>query len=250
MARKKLTRLAAFKLVRALKESKKIGFIKREDVDDDQVYGVVSGTAGDATVKFADGDMLVGPFASVDDAKAALGPDAVTVGGKGGASDLPPGDEVLMDDDDAALGDPMTEKRIRSNMLRMRKGVVERIRAKVKADILKESESLDVVTDVKDGTAADEAGAGVADIKGGIASFVTDMNAGDNTNLISAGKDSDSDPDAENSNANILEKLVNVHEVGTKAKVDTGIVEAIRNGKAVVNGIEYEIKTHIFKRLA
>jgi hypothetical protein len=260
MKKRNLSRMEAFKLVRKLKESKKaVKFLKVEDAQADETYAVVSPEGGDATVTFKNGEMLVGPFSSPEAAQAELGADVQLVTGDaddGAVSPVPDDlagnpagdDEVLLDDEG---GDAMTEKQIKSNLLRMRKQVVESISKRVKADILRESEALDIETDAKAGDAAKEDGAGTLDNKGQIASFVNAADTGSTDTSI----DADQSASAKNIDQNVMEaragQLVNVFERGTMKKVDTGMVESSGKGQVKMSGGDsYDINTYTFQVLA
>lgn len=262
---KKLTKMEAFRIVRSLKESKTpIRFYKKEDSEEGAVYAVVTPDGGEMSVTFdpSNGDLLIGPFSSEDAAKAAVGDDVVTVAGVEGGGDVEPmepaaeEDEVLanLDQNKSDIGDTMTEtqKKIRSNMLRLRKNVVESISKRVKADILRESELLDIDTDIKDGTAATDLAAGALD-SGKVASFVNDADTGS----TDTSADATQDPAAKNIDANILEgaltkgQLVNVYDRKTGAKVDTGMVESIKSNKVKLGeSDEYSASDYRFHVLA
>jgi hypothetical protein len=268
---RKLTKMEAFKLVRKLKESKQaIKFYKKEDAEEGEVYAVVTPDGGELSVTFQDGDLLVGPFSSDDAAKAAVGDDVVTVAGADGGGDVEPieSDDLGLDGGmtDDILASPennsdmddtkMTEaqKKIRSNMLRLRRNVVEAIQKRVKSDILRESEALDIETDVKTGDAVTDDAAGALDHQGGqIASFVNAADTGSTDLKVDASQDAD----APNSDANLLEQsigkgnLVNVFDRKTNAKVDTGMVESITAGKVKISeSDEYDVRSYRFQVLA
>jgi hypothetical protein len=235
MKKRKLTRLEAFQAVKSLKESKKaIKFVKLEDVGEAEVFAVVTPSAGGAEVKFQDGDMLVGPFASEEEAQEQLGTDVqLVVGDEGGAAVTEVEYEEMPENEEMETKMKTEMKKPQSNMLRLRKQVVESIHAKVKADILRESEALDVETDVKSGEASTDAAAGATDLSKTAAS-VNAEDLGSNDNKV----DADQSADAKNSDANLLEnapqagQLVNIIDRKTNSKVDTGIVESVK-GKEV-----------------
>lgn len=244
--KKSLSKAAAFRAVRKLNESKKgsVKFLKVEDAEEGETYAVVSPDGGEATVTFDNGQLLVGPFSSPEAAQAELGPDVQLVTGDADGGAVSPAKET----------DPLlaTEgKNMKPNLMRMRRQVAESIRKQVKADILRESEALDVDSDVKNGDASTEGAAGALDANGGqIASFINDRDTG-STNLDVP---TDSDPAADNSDDNLIEartgQLVNVVDVRTGKKVDTGMVESI-SGKSVKIGEElYESKNYKFHVLA
>jgi hypothetical protein len=220
---RKITRVEAFKLVRGVKESKNpVRFVKLEDVEEGEVYGVVTPDAGDATVKMVDGDLLVGPFSSPEEAREAMGDDVALVSGEGGGevSEVPAGEEQVLID----KGMNESEKKVRSNLMRMRRNVVESLAARVKKDIQRESETLDVDTDVKPGQGSTEDAAGALDsptLKGKVGD---PKDTGPNA---LKGVDADQDPSAQNSDSNLLEcskgQFVKVVDENGK-QVDSGIV--------------------------
>jgi len=240
--KKTLSKLAALRAVRKLNESKRgsVKFLKVEDAEAGEVYAVVSPDGGEATVTFDDGQMLIGPFSSPKAAQAELGPDVQLVQGDAdGGAVKPIGDPVLA-----------TEKRgLKSNMLRMRSKVAEAIRKQVKADILRESQALDIETDADNGGASTEDGAGAVD-QSGIPSFVNAADLGPNELKVGA----DQDPAADSSEDNLLEaregQLVNVIDRKSGKKVDTGLIESTAGGKIRIGGELYEAKGYQFKVLA
>ncbi len=256
MKKRKITRLEALKLQRRLvAESKGKTLVRAQSArhlkkeNEDDVFVVVTMDADDATVKFQDGNMLVGPFDSEEAAQSAAGEDVVTVtGGEVGAAGAPAAD------DGVALEPELHEgRRMASNFLRTRRRVAESVARSVLARIRRESDALaGVKTDVKNGDEATDKGeAGVTDMTG-VASFVNAADLGPNELKTPT----DSDPAAKNSDENVLEShmvgagmLVNVTIGGRK--VDTGVVESVRGGKVVLEGgIDYDAKTHQFERLA
>lgn len=255
MKKRTLSKLEAIKLTKKLAESVKLHkvkkLLKKEEVEAGEVYAVVTPTSGEASVTFKNGELMVGPFASEEEAKAAVGDDVQLVTGDADTGEVAPmSDEMLVNDE--MSGEPMMEKKIRSNMLRMRKQVVESIRSKVKADILSESEALDIDTDAVTGEESKESGeAGALDDGGQIASFVSANDTGSTENDI----DTDQSADADSSDDNLLEakvgQLVNVFDRKTMAKVDTGIVESIKAGKVQISESDtYDIKQFKFQKLA
>jgi len=247
--KKTLSKQAALRAVRKLNESKKgsVKFLKVEDAEAGEVYAVVSPDGGEATVTFDNGQMLVGPFSSPEAAQAELGDDVQIVTGDadGGA--------VSPVDGEGGEADPLlaTEgKKMKSNLMRMRKQVAESIRKQVKSDILRESEALDIDTDVKNDDGSTENAAGALDGNGGqIASFVNDQDTGPNDLNV----DSDSDPAADSSDDNLIEaregQLVNVIDRKSGKKVDTGLIESTAGGKIKIGEELYKAKGYQFKVL-
>lgn len=252
--KKSISRVAAFKLVRKVNESAetKIKLYKKEEAEEGEVYAVVTPDGGDATVTFQNGEMLVGPFTSPEAAQELVGDDVQVVtccDGEIVPEEQTPEDEVLVDDE---MKTETKGKKTVSNLMRMRKQVAESIRKQVKADILRESEALDVDTDVKDDDASTEDAAGALDDQGGaIASFINDQDLGPNEQDTGA----DQDPAADDSDENILEaragQLVNVFERKTGQKVDTGLVESVNNGVVMISESDsYSAKEYKFQVLA
>lgn len=223
-----------------------------KEAEEDEVFIVVALDGDDgAELHFTDGNLLVGPFDSEEDAQDAAGEDVITV----------TGGEVEAFDDPAPAGDeggddPELHERRRpaANHLRLRKKVAENIRRQTLLRIRKESEELDsLVTDVTD---TDEAGTGEAGAHDftDVVGFVNDADLGPNE-LDSL--ESDSDPAADHIDDNLLEsrasasflavgRLVDVYEKGVK--VDTGIVESVKGNIVVVEGgLEYDLRQHQFK---
>lgn len=243
--KKALRKAAAFWLVRKVNESKKgsIKFLKVEDAEAGETYAVVNPDGGEATVTFDNGQMLVGPFSSPEAAQAELGPDIQIVTGDadgGAVTPIEDGDPVL-----ATEGSKM-----KPNLLRMRKQVAESIRKQVKIDILRESEALDIDTNVKNDDGSTENAAGALDGNGGqIASFINDRDTGPNGLNV----DSDSDPAADSSDDNLIEaregQLVNVIDRKSGKKVDTGLIESTAGGKIKIGEELYEAKGYQFKVL-
>lgn len=257
MAKRKLSRLEAFKLTRSLLARAKTesarkavprlmkpSRLKKEDADD--VFIVVNTEPGNAEVKFQDGNLLVGPFDSEEAAQTAAGEDVVTVTGGEASGAMDGGGEGDFEPE-------LHERRSAlSNFLRTRPKVAEGVRRAVLARIKRESDALaGVNTDVKNGEGSTEDAAGAVD-SSGVASFV---NAADNgPNKLST--PTDSDPAAKDSDANVLESnvqagmLVNVQTAAGR-KVDTGLVESVRGGIVrLEGGEEYQLKSHRFERLA
>ena len=236
----KITRAEAFGLIRNLKESTKgkkaVRFIKREDVGEGEVFVVVSGPKGDQPeIKFVDGNLLVGPFASEEEAQEAGGEDVLTVTGaevnsnSGGAGATVPEAEL-------------EERRLMSNFLRTRPRVAESIRARVRARIRKESEELaSNDSDVKKGDGATEGGAGTTDFDT-LASFVNPPEASGQK----LDTPTDSDATANHIDKNVLEsvnqiavgRLVNIIDRKTGQKIDNGVVEAYAKGELTLEGGE------------
>lgn len=265
MKKRNLSKMEAFRIVRKLKESKNAKlkstkFVKLEDAEQGETYGVVSPEGGDATVTFKDGEMLIGPFSSPEAAQAELGADVQLVTGDADVGAVPVvdapgmdgGDEMLLTDEE---GDPMTESKVKSNLMRMRKSVVEGLSKRVKADILRESEALDIDTDAKSAAASTDDAAGALEKMGGqIATFINDKDTGSTDNDVNASQK----PDATNIDQNVMEaamvnagQLINVFERATNKKIDTGMVET--SGKGVVKmagGDSYDAKTYSFQILA
>jgi hypothetical protein len=258
----RIPKLEAFRLVRKVRtegakpgvRQAKFGFVKREDIEDGATYAIVGGTEGDPSVTFKDGEMMVGPFQDEAAAVAAVGDQVELVtGGVDPADDAPVSDEMIPGGEDALPVDVM-EKRIQSNLLRLRRGTVERIRDRVRADILAESEKLDIDTDVKAGEESTDLAAGELDHMGApIPPKVADPKDTGPNKLASV--KSDSDPDADNSDDNLLEcrrgHLVQVVETATGKQVDTGLVESSRKGIVKIEGGDkYDSKEFQFRRLA
>ncbi len=216
-----------------------VRFIKPEDAGEDEVFIVVSGPEGDQPeIKFVDGNLLVGPFASEEEAQSAGGEDVLTVTGAEVNSNSGGGDA----DDATAPEAELEERRLMSNFLRTRPRVAESIRARVRARIRKESEELaSNDSDVKEGDAATDAGAGVTDFDT-LASFVNPPN--DSGQKLDT--PTDSDATADHIDKNVLEsvnqiavgRLVNVIDRKTGQKIDNGVVEAYAKGELTLEGGE------------
>lgn len=374
--KRKLTKLEAFKLRKNIAEStkKQVRVVRKEDFEEGEVYAAIDMGDG-ATVTFDDGSLFVGPFASEEEAKAAVGDDVMLVSGdvdsEAGMEQPVEGDDELeglvkesvatvdsavfqnimgmspeeaveeyqvntdrfaelssaldsgkwvyggspevyykgmsqvfdgalttfasagerdaylltsvAENGDLEITDSLnsitsaqdydmqhlskiTESKtqnsqkkgstMKSNMLRINKRVVESIRQRVKADIMRESEALDSLdTDADKTDQSTEDGAGAHDFKG-VASFVNAEDTGPNE-LDSL--ESDQDPAADSSEDNMLEtasyvrleSLVNVLDTKTGKKVDTGIVESVsKKGEVKVNGEVYTTAGFKFVQLA
>lgn len=378
--KRKLTKLEAFKLRKTISESakKRVRVVRKEDFEEGEVYAAIDMGDG-ATVTFDDGSLFIGPFASEEEAKTAVGDDVVLVNGdvdseagmKQSAEGEPEGDDELeglvkeaiatvdskvfqdimdmspdeaveeyqvntdrvaelskaldggkwvyggspevyykgmsqvfdgelttfasvgernayllisvMENGDLEVADSLssitsaqdydmqhlskiTESKtknsqkkgfaMKSNMLRINKRVVESIRKRVKADIMRESEALDSLdTDADKTNQSTEDGAGAHDFKS-VASFVNAEDTGPNE-LDSL--ESDQDPAADSSEDNMLEtasyirleSLVNVLNTKTGKKVDTGVVESVnKKGEVKVNGEIYSTTDFKFVQLA
>lgn len=255
--KRKLTKLEAFKLRKVVAEStkKQVRVVRKEDFEEGEVYAAIDMGDG-ATVTFDDGSLFVGPFASEEEAKAAVGGDVMLIGGDVDSEmegNLAPNSE----EGNEELDELMKEgKDMKSNMLRINKRVVESIRQRVKADIMRESEALDSLdTDADKTGQSTEDGAGAHDFKG-VASFVNAKDTGPNE--LNSLK-SDQDPAADSSEDNMLEaasyvrleSLVNVLDTKTGKKVDTGIVESVsKKGEVKVNGEVYTTTDFKFIQLA
>ena len=241
MKKRKITRAEAFGLLRNLKEANKgkklARFVKREDAGESEVFIVVSGPEGDQPeIKFVDGNLLVGPFASEEEAQEAGGEDVLTVTGAevnchsdGGASAPVPEAEL-------------EERRLMSNFLRTRPRVAESLRARIRARIRKESEELaSNDSDVKKGDSATEGGAGTTDFDT-LASFVNPPEASGQK----LDTPTDSDATANHIDKNVLEsvnqiavgRLVNIIDRKTGLKIDNGVVESYAKGELVLEGGE------------
>ena len=241
MKKRKITRAEAFGLVRNLKESAKgkkaVRFVKREDASESEVFIVVSGPEGSQPeIKFVDGNLLVGPFASEEEAQEAGGEDVLTVTGAEVTSNSGGDDGVPVPEAE------LEERRLMSNFLRTRPRVAESIRARVRARIRKESEELaSNDSDVKKGDAATDAGAGVTDFDT-LASFVNPPN--DSGQKLDT--PTDSDATANHIDKNVLEsvnqiavgRLVNIIDRKTGLKIDNGVVESYAKGELVLEGGE------------
>lgn len=240
--KRKLFKTEAFKLVRILAESK-IKFIKREDVEEGEVYAVVTPTADDPTVTFKDGDILVGPFADSEEAKAAVGDDVVLVSGDVDDAIIPVEDEVLE-------FDPVTKETIRSNLMRMRKTVIERVRSKVRHDIMREAEALGTDTDVENDDKVVDGGEAGATNLDKLATFVNAADTGSTSNDVEATQSADADNIDDNLIEANVNNLVNVYNKAGN-KVDNGMIESIRGGSVYLFGSgAYAISKHRFQVIA
>ena len=242
MKKRKITRAEAFSLLRNLKEARKgkklARFVKREDAGENEVFIVVSGPEGDQPeIKFVDGNLLVGPFASEEEAQEAGGEDVLTVTGaevtsnSGGDDDGAPAPEAELE-----------ERRLMSNFLRTRPRVAESLRARIRARIRKESEELaSNDSDVKKGDGATEGDAGTIDFDT-LASFVNPPEASGQK----LDTPTDSDATANHIDKNVLEsvnqiavgRLVNIIDRKTGLKIDNGVVESYAKGELVLEGGE------------
>jgi hypothetical protein len=243
MKKRKITRAEAFSLLRNLKEANKgkklARFVKREDAGEGEVFIVVSGPEGDQPeIKFVDGNLLVGPFASEEEAQEAGGEDVLTVTGAEVTSNSGGGDG----DAGVAPEAELEERRLVSNFLRTRPRVAEGIRARIRARIQKESEELaSNDSDVKKGDGATEGGAGTTDFDT-LASFVNPPEASGQK----LSTPTDSDATANHIDKNVLEsvnqlsvgRLVNVIDRKTGLKIDNGVVESCTKGELVLEGGE------------
>lgn len=241
MKKRKITRAEAFSLLRNLKEANKgkklARFVKREDAGESEVFIVVSGPEGDQPeIKFVDGNLLVGPFASEEEAQEAGGEDVLTVTGaevtsNSGGDDGAPVPEAELE-----------ERRLMSNFLRTRPRVAESLRARIRARIRKESEELaSNDSDVKKGDGATEGDAGTIDFDT-LASFVNPPEASGQK----LDTPTDSDATANHIDKNVLEsvnqiavgRLVNIIDRKTGLKIDNGVVESYAKGELVLEGGE------------
>jgi len=244
--KRKMTRKEAFVTARTLAESK-VKFVKMEDVEEGEVYAVVTPTIDDPTVTFKDGDLLIGPFSSEEEAQAAIGDDVTLVSGD---ADGGPVTDIGLDD--VLATEPKTESKIRSNLMRLRRRAIESTRAAVRRAIMREAVALDVDTDVKSGDASTENGAGATNLSN-LATFVNDHDTGSTD--TTAGAAADQSASAENSDDNLIEArvgaLVNVYETKTGRKVDTGTIARAKNGSvALESGESYSPAKYRFQVLA
>lgn len=144
---------------------------RKEELEDDKFYLVVDpDSADDASIDIKGGQIFFGPFDSPEDAATAAGADDANVVP---GDDIDAVDAALTDDGQGQVGD-MNMDESRRGARRPAAGAARRVaatesarlRAVVVRDIMREADTLDVDTTIKNGDQSTDQASGALDIKG------------------------------------------------------------------------------------